>query len=95
MLVFCQFTKQLFTHLQISIDDAPSVQIVKCQNDLTGVETGARLSEESLTREVKEELAAVDVLHHKTQQVLRLKRVFERLKGREKVVFMRGLIKPK
>ena len=55
------------------IDDASLVKIFETQYDLGGIETSSGRGKRSLGLEMMEKFAAIDVIHHEIQFVLRLK----------------------
>ena len=55
------------------------MQVANGQCDLSPVETRPVLGEDALSREMEEQLSAVDVLHNKTQPCISLEGELERL----------------
>ena len=67
--------------LEVAVDDALLVQVLYGQRDLSSVEPGTVLAEDSLAGQVEEELTAIDVLHDKAEPVRCLEGVVEGLEG--------------
>ena len=53
------------------VDDAVSVEVLECEHDFGGVESCARLVELARPLDLEHEIAAVHVLHHEEETVLK------------------------
>ena len=64
-------------HLKVSVHDSHLVKVLDGKCDFGAIEPGAFLGEYTLSRQVEEELSTVDILHHKTEPIVGLKRVVQ------------------
>ena len=69
----------IFCYLHVPIDDVLVVQVAERHDDLTAIEPGARLGEDSVALQVVEQLAPIGKLHHEAETVGCLERVGQRL----------------
>ena len=57
--------------MSLPVDDAVSVEVLECEHDFGGVESCARLVELARPLDLEHEIAAVHVLHHEEETVLK------------------------